>query len=93
MYIKVVSKRRHADASSSSFPVDPEQRLFFCLLEMIDFECFKYGDAPESLDEESVKTFLIKHKDNIRCEPPTYLGAICGVYDFLNKTKEEIEKK
>lgn len=91
MYIQVLT-RLYAhndsltpDVQEGKIPKDEENQLYYSLLNMIDYECFKYKDAPEGLDEELVKTFLKEHADDVKCRPPTYLGLFCGVYDFMKK--------
>jgi len=58
-------------------PIDRVQQLYFSLLKMIDFECFRHGDAPEGLDEERVKSFLSNHGQEIH-EKINSLGKTNG---------------
>ena len=79
--------------STSSVPVTEDERLVFAVLEALDFECWKYGDAPDGITVEQAKQWLVDNKETIRnmsIEPPSYLGAMCGVYDFLNAPKEGV---
>ena len=73
--------------SIGEVPKDEEQRLYFGLLEIIDFQCCVYGDAPEGVTEEDVKAYLIEHKDKIKCEPPSFLGMLTGAFNFLWEDK------
>ena len=64
-----------------------EEKLVFGLLEMLDYECYEYPHAPCCiLSEEEIKSFLLKHKKKIMgmsIPPPSMLGVVCGVFDFL----------
>jgi len=73
----------HSELRSSKIPEDVEQRLYYSLLSILDFECNRYGDAPKGLDDDDIQNFLKKHRDSIKCEPPTYLGMLGGRFDFL----------
>lgn len=79
----------HSDLSSVEVPKDKTQRLFFSLLKMIDFECFAYDHAPEGLTLLNVKKWLVKHKDEIKCEPPSMLGMFAGAFNFLAAKKTQ----
>ena len=68
---------------ASPVPDEGDQRLFYALLEAIDWQCFEYKDAPDNITEAQAKAFLVKHKDKITCEPPSYVGVLAGAYDFL----------
>ena len=71
--------------SLNGVPEDTDDRLLFALLEMLDYECCKYGDAPATLTTEGIQSFLLRHKERVGKlpEPPSYLGLCCGVCDFL----------
>ena len=77
----------HAGVHSlNPVPSSTEERLVFALLEMIDFNCFKYGDVPEGLTREETIKFLKKHRTKIldmKMYPPSYLGLLAGAYNFL----------
>lgn len=67
-----------------------EERLIFALLEILDFECYLYKDAPcyPGVSKEEIERFLLDHKqevENAKIDPPSYLGLLCGVFDFLLK--------
>ena len=75
----------HSNADTSKY--SPDEKLVFAVLEGIDFQCWKYGDAPEDgTTEEIAKTWLKENKSLVsamKIEPPSYLGAFAGVLDFL----------
>ena len=61
------------------------ERLAFALLEILDFQCCKFGDYA-ALTDEQVRQFLIEHAAEIRkmpFKPPSFWGLFAGVYDFL----------
>jgi len=69
-------------------PSDPEQRLYYGLLEILDFECCKYGDEPEGVTEEDIKQFLLEHKQYINAEAlPSFMGLVAGTFNFLGDVK------
>lgn len=71
----------------SNAPSGKTERLAFGLLEIIDFECNKYGDF-EGINDEEIKSFLKTHKNEVNqleIEPPSYLGLLCGVLNFLEE--------
>lgn len=70
--------------SRRGVPTDPEQRLYFGLLEILDWDCIPEGDAPQTLTEAGAKRFLYQRKDRIKCPLPSYLGLFAGVFDFLD---------
>lgn len=82
-------KDRAGVHSTSSVPVNDEQRLYFGMLEILDYECVKYEDAPAGITEEDIKEYLIVHKDSITCEPSSYLGVLGGRFDFLYSGETE----
>jgi hypothetical protein len=74
----------HSDADTSKYSAD--EKLVFSVLEAIDFECWKYGDAPSEPTQEQAKQWLTENRAAVRemkIEPPSYLGAFAGVLDFL----------
>jgi len=74
--------------SHEKVPIDRQQRLFFALIEAIDYQCWQYGDCPSRPTETEAKKFLIKHKKEIKAGFITsYVGLFAGVLDFL-KDKE-----
>jgi len=74
----------HGDNFIHPVPEDPEQRLYFGLLEAIAYECWKYKDAPEGITEDEVKAFLKAHRKAIRTEAnPDYVSLFLGKFDFL----------
>lgn len=67
-------------------PTDPEQLTYWAMLEAIGFQCWRFGDAPTGTTEKEIKSFLKANRDRITCEPPDYIAAVAGGYDFiLNK--------
>jgi len=73
----------HTAGMVAKLPEDDEQRLYFSLLEMFGWECFKYGDAPKWLPKTEAMDFLKEHRDEIKCEMPSYLAIFMGLYNFL----------
>ena len=76
---------RHTDLSSNP-PTDKRARELWGLMEILDFECYRYGDAPKGITVEQVKAYLLAHKEEARTtkmEPTSYLGLVAGVFDFL----------
>lgn len=70
-------------------PESGDERLVFALLEEIDFECPKYGDSAFASCDE-MREFLLPFRDAIqemRFEPPSYVGLMAGAFDFLLKEK------
>lgn len=78
--------------SGEAVPEDETQRLYFGLLEIIDFECEKFGfrcdmnlaRAPEPYSEynrDTVISFLREHRDEIKGPLPSYLGMLAGAYN------------
>lgn len=89
MLIEVVgAAERHSDMTHSEIPENEEQRLYYSLLKMLDFECFRYGDAPKGLTQQKTIEFLKDHKDLIKCEPPSMIGLFVGVYNFMMDNDE-----
>ena len=73
----------------------PEERLIFALLEILDFECYKFKDAPcyPGVSKEQIEQFLLDHRQEVKnaeIDPPSYLGLLCGVFDFLFKKEEKL---
>jgi hypothetical protein len=65
-------------------PKDPEQRLYFGMLEAIGYQCFKNGDAPKGYTEEQIKRFLKRRAKRIKgITNPDWLSTFVGKYDFL----------
>ena len=65
-----------------------EERLIFALLEILDFECYKFKDAPcyPGVPKEQIEQFLLDHKKEVmkaKIDPPSILGLLAGAYDFL----------
>jgi hypothetical protein len=69
--------------SQEQVPTDDEQRLYFALLEAVDWQCWFYKDALETPTEDEAKAFLKKYKDRIKCPPPSYIGLLTGAYKFI----------
>ena len=76
--------------SQSTVPDDTDDQLLFSLLEMLDFDCCIFGDAPRTLTVERIQWFLLRHKERVGQlpEPPSFLGAFCGTFNFLFLEKE-----
>jgi len=73
-----------------------EEKLIFALLEMLDFECYKYPSCPTqpTPSRNEIEQFLLDHKEevlNAKIDPPSLLGLMAGTFDFLVKEKE-VEK-
>lgn len=68
--------------SKEAVPEDREQRIYFGLLEILDFQCIKYKDFTLATEKE-IKEYLYKHRDNIKCSPPSYIGLLVGAFNFL----------
>lgn len=61
------------------------EKLAFALLEILAFPRNKYKDY-NGLSDEEIKQFLLKHQKEVRAlkiEPPSYIGAVAGVFSFL----------
>ncbi|BAS31181.1 hypothetical protein [Dehalococcoides mccartyi] len=72
--------------SREKVPDDYNLRLYFGMLEILDFECIFYGDAPDGLTEQDIQAYLLEHKAefiNSRIPPPSYIGLISGRFNFL----------
>ena len=72
----------------------PEERLIFALLEILDFQCYEFKDAPcyPGVSKEEIEQFLLDHKkevENAKIDPPSYLGLLCGVFNFLLEKEEK----
>jgi len=70
-----------------------EERLIFALLEILDFACYKYVDAPcyPGVPKEQIEQFLLDHKEEVmkaKIDPPSILGLLAGVFDFLFEGEE-----
>lgn len=77
-------------AMGQPVPEEPEKRLLYGLLEILDFECCKYGDAPEGVTEEDIKQYLLEHKDEISNDcVSSFVGLFCGVFSFLGEKVEQ----
>lgn len=76
---------------SNEIPPDDEtSKVIFRLLEIIDWGCCEYGDS-HGLSDDDVRNFLITHKVEIRemhIPPPSYIGAMCGIFDFIIKDSD-----
>jgi hypothetical protein len=70
---------------------DRDAVLVFALLEAIDFECWKFGDAPQSgPTEEEAKRWLVENYDEwslLLILPPSALGLFTSAFDFLHPEK------
>ena len=76
--------------SEEEVPGDDESKLLFSLLEILDYQCCIYKDAPADLTEENIKQFLLKHKEKtLEINPPSFIGLFCGVFSFLTDDKKE----
>ena len=71
--------------SKEELPRSEEQRLYFALLEAIDWDCWDYDHCPREPTRKGAIRFLRKHRDRIRCNPPSYLGLASGAFNFLVK--------
>lgn len=72
--------------SKEKIPVKEKDKFIFSLLEIIDWQCFKYGDLNKKLTEPAIKRFILEHKENIlnyKGNPPSYLGIFAGAFSFL----------
>ena len=74
-------------------PTDKQGRLFFSLLEILDWQCVKYKDAPAGLTEESIESFLKRHAEDVLKlpEPPSYIGVLAGRFNFLREAVKHEE--
>ena len=66
-------------------PSDEVGKVIFRLLEMIDFNCFKYGDN-QGMDENEVRCFLKTHSQEIfgmNIKPTSSIGLLSGVFNFM----------
>jgi hypothetical protein len=73
----------HAAMCSNQPPLGSLHRAIFGMLVALDFECYKYGDAPEA-SEQAVKEWLLEHREEaLLVSPPTYMGLMAGVFNFL----------
>jgi len=72
-------------------PDDETSKVIFRLLKIIDWNCCSFGDS-HGLTEDDVRYFLITHKNEIKgmtMQPPSYLGMMCGRFDFVLDNNEE----
>lgn len=72
--------------STETPPNDESAQVAFRMLEMFDFECFKYGDN-QDIDKEEAKSLLIRNKEEIKkmeMSPTSYIGLMAGVFSFLS---------
>ena len=73
--------------SNEAQPNDECAKVAFRLLEMIDFQCFQYGDN-QGIDEEEAKAFLVRNRDEeleMEMPPTSYMGLMAGVFNFLRE--------
>ena len=74
----------HAALSSNDPPDDERGRILYGMLEAIDYECWKYGDAPPGTSLAQVKAYLKAHKAEVLKIPfPSSLGKATGAFAFL----------
>jgi len=68
-------------------------KLLFALLEILDFECCKYGDAYPTLTEDAIRTFVLCHRQKVLAlpSPPSYLGVLTGSFSFLCEDESEAQ--
>ena len=79
---------RHRSVSAA--PSDRRSRELWGLVEILDWHCFDYGDAPCGLSQEEVQAYLLAHRQellDLECEPPSYLGLANGILDFLAEAR------
>jgi len=80
---------KHAGLHSGQLvPQGQDEKLVFALLEILDFQCYKYEELPEGLTRENIEQFLLKHREevlNMKIPPPSFLGVLAGAFDFLVK--------
>lgn len=62
-----------------------DEKLAFALLEILDFECNKYGDYG-LISDRDIRIFLWRNRDLVKrleIPPPSYIGAVIGCFSFL----------
>jgi len=71
-------------AGGSTPPTDPRERQLFGLLEILNFGCIESG-CIVGISEKQIKRYLLAHKAEVLKlpEPPTYMGLLCGTFNFL----------
>jgi len=84
------SKRVGSLAVGAPITLTDDHVLVFALLEILDYKCCEEM-CYTTLTAEEIKAFLVKHKARVlemltkqEIEPPSYLGLLFGVYDFLS---------
>ena len=78
--------RNHAGRhSDEKVPESEDEKLYFGMLEILDFQCVNYGEAPKGITEAQIKEYLLEHKEEVRKLKviPSYMGLLCGTFNFL----------
>ena len=73
-------------------PTEKRARELWGLMEIIDFQCDKYGDAPAGITIKQAKDYLLAHRDevlNTEMSPTSFLGVAAGAFSFLYPQAEE----
>jgi len=81
----------HSKFFGSEVPENGDERLVYGLLEILDFKCLEHGCYAGGITEDEVKGFLLNHKEEVRdmnIDPPSFLGIVTGVFDFLKEGEE-----
>ena len=80
--------------SRENQPDGEAEKVVFRLMEMFDFDCFKYGDN-DGISKQKAKAFLIRHKKDIlkmKIPPTSYSGLLAGTFNFLAQNEKESKK-
>lgn len=79
--------------STESPPEDESAKVAFRLLEMIDFQCFKYGDN-QGIEEDTARDILVRNRDEVLkmdMPPTSFIGLMAGAFSFLTDKEEVTE--
>ena len=77
----------HGNGLGTPPPYKKRERLAYALLEVLDFECNKYGDYGLVTDEQ-IKEILLRNRKEVTAMKeitPSYMGLMCGVFNFLTE--------
>ena len=73
----------------SDLLADYDHRLYYGLLELLDFDCVSHNCAPEGVTEEAVKAYLTEHHEKITMKAlPSAVGLYAGTFAFLADDSE-----
>ena len=82
---KIIQRAGVHQSLGQPAPDSEEDRLLYGLMEILDFECLKYGDY-DGLTQDQIKDFLVQHKDSLtNIHIPSFIGLMAGAFGFLEQ--------